>query len=63
MKTKDIKNGSLYVNEAKGRIERVRGKANSSSVFTTVHGAELALVPASVLSLASGKQCNDYLGI
>ena len=63
MKTKELRNGSLYINKTQQRIERVRSKANSSSVFTTVHGDELSLVPAKELSLASTQQCNDYLGL
>ena len=63
MKTKNIRNGSLYINDNRGRIERVRGKVNSASVLTTVHGGDLSVVPAKNLSLASVEQCNSYLGL
>jgi hypothetical protein len=61
MKTKVIKNGSLYFNEETQQVERVRSKANTQSVFTTVHNKELAVVPSKALSLASGEQVADYL--
>jgi len=61
MKTKGIRNGSLYFNEGTQRTERVRGKANSQSVFTTVHSKDLAVVPAKTLNLASGEQVATYL--
>jgi len=59
--TKNIRNGSLYFNTNTSRVERVRGKANSSSVFTTVHGDELTCVPSKNLQLASRGQWQGYL--
>ena len=61
MKTKGIRNGSLYFNEGTQRVERVRSKANTQSVFTTVHNKDLAVVPAKGLTLDSGEQVADYL--
>tara|TARA_B100001094_G_scaffold330887_1_gene397340 strand:- start:1201 stop:1389 length:189 start_codon:yes stop_codon:yes gene_type:complete len=61
MSIKGIKNGSLYFNEETQRLERVRSKANSQSVFTTVHNKELAVVPAKSLTIASGEQVAAYL--
>jgi hypothetical protein len=61
MSIKGIRNGSLYFNEGTQRLERVRGAANSQSVFTTVHNKELAVVPARHLVLASGEQVAAYL--
>ena len=61
MKTKEIKNGSLYWNNNSQRVERVRSKANSSSVFTTFHGKGLTCVPSKRLDLASASQWQDYL--
>ena len=61
MSIKGIKNGSLYFNEGTQRVERVRSKANSQSVFTTVHNKELAVVPAKSLNLASNEQIAAYL--
>ena len=59
--TKNIRNGSLYFNTNTSRVERVRGKANSSSVFTTVHGDELNCVRSKSLQLASAAQWQGYL--
>ena len=61
MKTKEIKNGSLYWNDNSERVERVRGKANTSSVFTTFHGKGLACVPSKRLQLATPSQWQGYL--
>ena len=61
MSIKGIRNGSLYYNEGTQRVERVRSKANSQSVFTTVHNKELAVVPAKSLNLASNEQVASYL--
>ena len=61
MSIKGIRNGSLYINEETQRLERVRSKANSQSVFTTVHNKELAVVPAKSLNLASNEQIASYL--
>ena len=61
MSIKGIRNGSLYFNEGTQRVERVRSKANSQSVFTTVHNKELAVVPAKSLNLASNEQVAAYL--
>ena len=61
MSIKGIRNGSLYFNEGTQRVERVRSKANSQSVFTTVHNKELAVGPAKSLNLASNEQVASYL--
>ena len=61
MSIKGIRNGSLYFNEGTQRVERVRSKANSQSVFTTVHNKELAVVPAKSLNIASNEQVAAYL--
>jgi hypothetical protein len=57
----DVINGSLYVNEEDNRVERVRSKANTQSVFTTVHGKDLKLVSVKSLMLASNFQVNKYV--
>ena len=62
MKTKQIRNGSLYFNLNKQRVERVRSKANSGSVFTTVHGEQLSCVPSRRLSIAQQPLVEAYLG-
>ena len=40
---KEIKNGSLYFNFNRGRVERVRSKMNSSSVMTSEPHADTLL--------------------
>jgi len=60
---KGIRNGSLYFNEKTERVERVRAKANSQSVFTTVHGSDLNAVRVQDLSLAGKEQLNEYLNV
>ena len=61
MKMKDVINGSLYVNRETNQVERVRSKANTQSVFTTVHGKDLKLVNAGSLKLASTNQVDKYM--
>ena len=61
MKIQDIRNGSLYYNRSSKRVERVRSKANSSSVLTTAHDSDVSCVPASRLQRASAKQYEKYL--
>jgi hypothetical protein len=61
MKMKEVINGSLYVNEKTNQIERVRSKANSQSVFTTVHNENLKIVKSKDLSIASTFQVDQYV--
>lgn len=58
---KDVINGSLYVNKEVNQVERVRSKANTQSVFTTVHGKNLKLVDVKSLVLASNSQVDGYV--
>ena len=57
----DVINGSLYVNKETNLVERVRSKANTRSVFTTVHGNDLKLVDVKSLTLASSSQVDGYV--
>ena len=61
MKMKEVINGSLYVNKETNLVERVRSKANTKSVFTTVHGDDLKLVDVNSLMLASSSQVDRYV--
>ena len=61
MKMKEIINGSLYINEKTNKTERVRSKANSQSVFTTVHNENLKIVKSKDLKLASDFQVDQYV--
>lgn len=58
---KEIINGSLYVNGVTNQVERVRSRANTQSVFTTVHGEDLKIVQTKKLKLASSSQVGQYV--
>ncbi len=61
MKVREIKNGSLYFNLDKNRVERVRGKLNSSSVMTSEpHEDDLIATKAENLRIASDKEVENY---
>ncbi len=62
MNIKKLKNGSLYADKNTNQIWRVRGRANTSSVWVTHHSNSPELVKASVLREASDKECKEYLG-
>ena len=60
--TKSIRKGSLYFNTANKRVERVRGVANSQSVFTTSHGdAPVQLARSKNIRPASRDEVEGYL--
>jgi len=59
---KDIKNGSLYMNQSNNQILRVRSKANSNSVFATYKDdGDVAAVPVAHLRVASDDEVNGFL--
>ena len=61
MRMKEIKNGSLYFNFNRGRVERVRSKMNSSSVMTSEpHSDTLLGAKASDLRLATNEEVEKY---
>jgi hypothetical protein len=60
--TKNIKNGSLYFNESKGRVERVLGKVNSRRVWTKHHDEPLKDVQTKNLRVARSNEYDSYLG-
>ena len=61
MKIDSIKNGSLYFNGKRARVERVRSKdLNTSSVVVSRHGDELLAAKASDLEMASSEQVEGY---
>ena len=62
MKTKDIKNGSLYFNLKRDRVERVISNTFSKSrVVTECHKRDQVAVPSKNLRLASMEEVNNYL--
>ena len=62
MKTKDIRNGSLYFNLKRDRVERVISNTFSKTrVVTECHKKDQVAVPSSNLRLASGEEVTSYL--
>ena len=62
MKTKDIRNGSLYFNLKRDRVERVISNTFSKArVVTECHKKDQVAVPSSYLRLASGDEVTNYL--
>ena len=62
MKTKDIKNGSLYYNTVKNRVERViSNRFSNTRVVTECHKRDALPVPSKTLRLASQQEVDSYL--
>ena len=62
MKTKDIRNGSLYFNLKRDRVERVISNTFSKSrVVTECHKQDQVAVPSKNLRLASAEEVDNYL--
>ena len=60
--TKNIKNGSLYFNELKSRVERVLGKVNGTRVWTKHHDSPTQDVRTRDLRVAERDEYSSYLG-
>jgi hypothetical protein len=62
MKTKDIRNGSLYFNLKRDRVERVISNTFSKTrVVTECHKKDQVAVPSKNLRLASTEEVDNYL--
>ena len=62
MRTKDIRNGSLYYNLKRNRVERViSNNFSKARVVTECHKKDQLAVPSSSLRLASGEEVDNYL--
>ena len=62
MKLKDIRNGSLYFNTKKNRVERViSNQFSKTRVVTEFHGKQQSAVGTRYLRLADTKQVENYL--
>jgi hypothetical protein len=62
MKTKDIRNGSLYFNLKRDRVERVISNTFSKTrVVTECHKKDQIAVPSKNLRLASTEEVDNYL--
>ena len=62
MKTKDIRNGSLYFNLKRDRVERViSNNFSKTRVVTECHKKDQVAVPSKNLRLASTEEVDSYL--
>ena len=61
MKTKQLRNGSLYYNEESNAVERVLGKVNGQRVWTAAHEKRPNATRTKRLRLASKKEVTNYL--
>ena len=62
MKTRDIRNGSLYFNLKRDRVERVISNNFSNwRVVTECHKQDQVAVPSKTLRLASAEEVDNYL--
>lgn len=62
MKTKDIRNGSLYFNLKRDRVERViSNNFSKTRVVTECHKQDQVAVPSKNLRLASAEEVDNYL--
>ena len=62
MKTKDIRNGSLYFNLKRDRVERViSNNFSKTRVVTECHKKDQVAVPSKNLRLASTEEVDNYL--
>jgi len=60
--TNKIKNGSLYFNSQRQRVERVLGTVNTRRVWTKHHKENTRDVQTKDLRLASNEEYTSYLG-
>ena len=62
MKTKDIRNGSLYFNLKRERVERVISNTFSKArVVTECHKKDQVAIPSTYLRKASKEEVTNYL--
>ena len=60
-KAKEVRNGSLYFNKKKQRVERVLGKVNTQRVWTASHEKGAADVRVQDLRMAQKVEVDSYL--
>ena len=58
---KEIRNGSLYFNNALDRVERAIGKVNSGRVWTTRHENQAQAVRVKNLRMATSSEVGEYI--
>ena len=61
VKSRDIRNGSLYYNKRDKQTERVLGKVNSSRVWTKRHQETSNDVQTKFLRLAKSNEVDAYI--
>lgn len=62
MRTKDIRNGSLYFNTKRNRVERViSNNFSKTRVVTECHKQDQSAVPSRYLRLADNEEVSNYL--
>ena len=61
MKASKLRNGSLYVNEETGAVERVLGKVNGQRVWTAAHERRPSATRTNRLRMADKKEVAAYL--
>ena len=61
VKSRDIRNGSLYYNKRDKQTERVLGKVNSSRVWTKRHQETSNDVQTKYLRLAKSSEVDAYI--
>ena len=58
--TSKIRNGSLYFNKSRKRVEQVRGKLSSNSVLTSQKDGSASVAKAEDFRRASKKEVEKY---
>tara|TARA_B100000676_G_scaffold313396_1_gene394254 strand:- start:2091 stop:2285 length:195 start_codon:yes stop_codon:yes gene_type:complete len=58
--TSKIRNGSLYFNKSRKRVEQVRSKLNDNSVLTSQKDGSASVARADELRRASKKEVEKY---
>jgi hypothetical protein len=58
--TQEIRNGSLYFNKARKRVEQVRGKLSKDSVLTAQKDGSASVAKASDLRRASQREVKKF---
>jgi len=58
--TQEVRNGSLYFNKTRQRVEQVRGKLSTDSVLTSQRDGSASVAKATDLRRASKREMRKY---
>jgi hypothetical protein len=58
--TQEVRNGSLYFNKTRKRVEQVRGKLSTDSVLTAQKDGSACVAKATDLRRASKREMRKY---